>query len=65
MPVNPKNNSLGLVVGAIAFLGLGFCSPPAPANEAPADAQQNQNNDNNNDGGDAAGGDGGDQSAFD
>ena len=34
MPVNPKNNSLGLVVGAIAFLGLGFCSPPAPADDA-------------------------------
>ena len=34
MPVNPKNNSLGLVIGAIAFLGLGFCSPPAPASEA-------------------------------
>ena len=34
MPVNPKNNSLGLIFGAIAFLGLGFCSPPAPANEA-------------------------------
>jgi len=34
MSVNPQNNSIGLVIGAIAFLGLGFCSPPAPANEA-------------------------------
>ena len=33
MPVNPKNHSLGLVIGALGFLGLSFCSPPAPASE--------------------------------
>ena len=31
MPVNPQNNSIGLIIGALGFLGLTFCSPPAPA----------------------------------
>ena len=33
MAVNPKNNSIGLLIGALGFLGLSFCSPPAPASE--------------------------------
>ena len=33
MPVNPRNHSLGLVIGVLGFLGLSFCSPPAPASE--------------------------------
>ena len=33
MAVNPKNNSIGLIIGALGFLGLSFCSPPAPASE--------------------------------
>ena len=42
MPVNPQNSTLGLVIGAIGFLGLSFCSPPAPALELKKIIRQDQ-----------------------
>ncbi len=42
MSVNPQNSSIGLIIGAIGFLGLGFCSPPAPALELKKIIKQDQ-----------------------
>ena len=42
MPVNPQNSTLGLAIGAIGFLGLSFCSPPAPAVELKKIIRQDQ-----------------------